>query len=332
MHRGTVDGEVLTSPKLAADRVARRYPSYDQIPQMFKTAGRAMGGIGANFFSESARIYMQAARNHPYRLALALMMPSIMWELAQASGTTKMSDEEIEELRRDKGMFTVPVPGTDRFVDFTHAVPMQEIFNDFFRMPSTPHRGYGSSGPLESGVEGVRTDGFTQTVLSHLKPWLAPFTEDNVPLMAANIGLRGQDSYGQEIPDDKRIWSKRGLAGLLAPSALNQGLKILDAATEDVDRRGYKQDDLETISGQLGLKISDMSEDDLKKSLEQLRIQMLVTRKNLKKAIIRANRNKQFSQAEKSEEKADARADFNSMRDRIRERMEQVEGALEARR
>lgn len=191
---------------------------------------------------------------------------------------------------------------------------------------------YGAPGVLDTGDENVVPDGFVDVVSSYLKPWAAPFLEDNVGLMAAQNLLFGIDSFGQKIPDEDRIFGRRGLTGLLGPSAHAQIRKISQASREDVDRRGRAIDETGVISQQLGLGMKEQSVDELMRRLENLRIQMATVRKDLKRAIIRANKNKQLSEAERDQEKADAREEYKSLRDRIRERMEQVERALEARR
>lgn len=337
LKRGQVDGEDVSTPLAAANRVASKYPTYDQIPHAFKTAGRLTGGIGANYFSEAMRITADAGRNHPWRLAFSVMAGKMMWGLNDMFDFSDLSDEEIEELQRENGMFAFPIPGTDRVIDMTPSMPLADMWNDtFFRLPfvgdpDRPTTSFGESGPANTGVQGIEPRGVLQQLGSYTKPFLAPFVEDNIPLGIGMTGLFGVDSFGNKLTDEERFLSRRGLPGFFEPSISRQIGKSYESLAEDTDKRGFDLDPLDVISQQAGFHIADQSEADLKKELQGLRFGILRARKELKSTIIKTNKHAQLSAAEKAEEKKAARDEFASLMERYKKRMDQVEKALEAR-
>ena len=181
---------------------------------------------------------------------------------------------------------------------------------------------------MGTGVEDIRTEGVGQTLAAFIRPFVDPFITDNVPLSLGMNASFGVDTFGNEIPDRDRIFGKRGLSGAIEPSFMGQERKIREALTQDTDKYGFEIDPLERITQQLGLKVGRQSESDLRKELRSLRLGMARQRKILERAIIKINKDRQMPRDEKTSSKADIKERFASLRDRIRERITEVEKAI----
>ena len=314
------------SPKQAADRIAARYPNYDNVPGALQTLGRYTGGIGANFFTEDMRIKWNTAKEAPVRMAMTYLAPILAGLAAQS--IMGISDREMEELKAKYGPFVIPLgkdkDGTRAVIDLTNTLNLDVENTIINTLKGRPSATFGPPGPMNSQrrSQGIPAQGFTDGLMRILKPFLAPYLEDNI---AGNIynQIQGVDNFGNEIPDSDRILGKKGVLGSFAPSIGQQVYKIGEAILGTGGSMGVDKTPAERLA--VGLRQLGAPTDAMNPDREQKLIRFQINKLNdeMEKKILKARN--ELGADEYKTRKQEILAEYKTLREQYLAKMHNMQ-------